>query len=486
MKKLHFFGFLALMLLLGTSDMLRGQSKGADPGKVTIHGSLRSRLEGWNWFTGEANNDYLYSGNILKVSLGQVRPGVEWQLEFAAPFLIAVPSNAVAPAPQLQLGLGGNYAGANDNRHNSAMVFPKQGWVRWKSLFGDKRQSLKLGRFEFVDGVESMPQSATLAAIKRTRVAQRLIGPFGWSHVGRSFDGGQYAMQAGKTNFTLVSALPTRGAFQVDGWGNLNVAFGYAALTRQVGGGKNAGDLRVFGIYYHDWRHVLKTDSRPVAARRADMGNIRIGTFGGDYKHAWETGAGTFDVLVWGVGQTGRWGRLDHRAWSLVTEAGWQPAGAAWKPWLRAGQTYGSGDDNPNDGTHGTFFQVLPTPRPYAKTPFYNMMNSQDAYGILTLRPHKSVTVVGEAHVLRLSNRNDQWLLGGGAFQPWTFGFIGRPSNGERRLANLYDAGVDWNVNNALAFLMYYGFTDGRGVVRRIYPKGENGSFGYFEVNYKW
>ena len=34
------------------------------------------------------------------------------------------------------------------------------------------------------------------------------------------------------------------------------------------------------------------------------------------------------------------------------------------KPWLRAGYYYGTGDNNPSDNKHGTFFQILPTARP--------------------------------------------------------------------------------------------------------------------------
>jgi len=43
-------------------------------------------------------------------------------------------------------------------------------------------------------------------------------------------------------------------------------------------------------------------------------------------------------------------------------EGGYQPKILpALKPWLRGGYYYGSGDGNPNDNRHGTFFQILPT-----------------------------------------------------------------------------------------------------------------------------
>ena len=63
------------------------------------------------------------------------------------------------------------------------------------------------------------------------------------------------------------------------------------------------------------------------------------------------------------------------------------------------------GDNNPNDGQHGTFFQVLPTPRIYARFPFYNLMNNQDAFAEVVLRPHPKWTIRSDAHFLRLGNR---------------------------------------------------------------------------------
>ena len=67
----------------------------------------------------------------------------------------------------------------------------------------------------------------------------------------------------------------------------------------------------------------------------------------------------------------------------------------------------GSGDDNPSDKTHGTFFQVLPTPRPYARFPFFDMVNNRDINASLILRPHKQVTISSEFHALRLSSEKD-------------------------------------------------------------------------------
>ena len=459
-------------------------------GSVTVTGSIRSRLEAWDWFTADTgDNSYAYNGNIFRIAFAQSKENWDWQLEMAAPVLLGLPSNSVAPGAQGQLGLGATYYLSNNKSQNSAMIFPKQGYIRFKNLFGDSKQSLRVGRIEFVDGAEIAPKNATLATIKKDRISMRLIGHFGWGHVGRSFDGANYVYNSPKNgNFTFIGGIPTRGVFQTDGWGWMNTGLGYAAYSKGWGTGIHAADTRVFAMYYQDWRATtVKTDNRPLAARRADTANLHIYSFGGHSIHAIDTKKGTVDLLAWGTGQTGKWGIQDHRAYAVAFEGGFQPKIAPkLKPWFRAGFYNGSGDDNPNDKTHGAFFQVMPTPRPYARFPFFDMMNNQDINAAMILRPHKQVTISSEFHSLRLSNKNDLWYSGGGAYQPWTFGYQGRATNGNRSLANLYDTSLEYRVNPHLSLTGYYGYADGRAVTTAIYPKGKNGAMGYAEVLYKF
>jgi hypothetical protein len=458
-------------------------------GGVTLTGSLRSRMYLWDWFQPAAgNNSYQYSGNLLRIGLSQGRDSWDWNAEFAVPFLLGLPNNATGTGPQQgALGFGSNYFTANSGSRNTAMIFPKQLYVRLLGLGGNKAHTLQIGRFEFLDGSEVLPKNATLASLKRDRVFQRLIGNFGFSDVGRSFDGIHYVYGTPNDNVTFIAAIPTRGVFQVDGWGWNRIGLGYASYTHQWRGKRHAADTRFFAIEYDDFRHILKTDNRPLAARRADLQNIRIETFGAHSLHAFETGSGTFDLLVWGAVQTGRWGAQTQRAGAADIEAGFQPKLLPQlKPWLRGGFTYGSGDGNPNDNRHGTFFQILPTPRPYARFPFFNMMNTEDRYGILILRPHPKLTLSTEFHALRLSDANDFWYSGGGAFQPWTFGYSGRVTSGRRSLGNLYDLSVDYRVHRKLTLGGYFGYTQGLAAMAQIYPNGKDGRFGYLELLHRF
>jgi hypothetical protein len=477
----------ALFLVAG----LAAQTKPPEPvkiGNVVVQGSLRTRTEIWNWFGDAPGSNYAYQGTIFRLGFSQTGKNLDWNLELAAPLLLGLPKDAVLAAPQGVLGLGGNYFSANDRHANSGMVFIKQGFLRFKGKLGKAgTQNLRLGRFEFFDGGEIVAKSPTLAAVKRDRIAHRLIGTFGWTHVGRGFDGAQYVANARNVNVTLVAARPTRGVFQTDGWGNLNTDFVYGAVSGQHNSKTHAGDWRLFGILYQDRRPVLKTDNRPAAARAGEFGAIRIGTFGGHYVHAAETSGGTVDLSLWGAAQTGVWGNLDHTGFAGLAEIGWQPkAGGKLKPWLRGGIHRSTGDSNPADGKHGSFFQLLPTPRPFARFPFFNMMNNQDVTASLTLRPHKAWTLRADYHNLRLASSKDLWYLGGGAFQPWSFGYIGRPANGKSGLANLCDFSADWNINAHYALSAYFGYAAAGDVLKAIYPKKTNGAMGYLEFTYRF
>lgn len=250
--------------------------------------------------------------------------------------------------------------------------------------------------------------------------------------------------------------------------------FWYGAYTKPLPGRRVEGEFRLFGLHYHDGRGALKTDNRTAAARRADAGNIRVNTLGGHYIAAVRTKRGTADVLAWGVGQFGAWGDLTHRAGAAAFEGGLQPAGALSrvKARVRAGYFRSTGDGDPSDARHGTFFQVLPTPRVYARFPFYNLMNGEDAFAQVTLKPHASLTLRADVHALRLSNKHDLWYAGGGAFQETTFGYQGRPSGGRRGLGTLFDLSADVAVTPTATLTLYGAGVRGGDVVSHVYPAG--------------
>lgn len=133
-----------------------------------------------------------------------------------------LPRDAAVAAPQGQLGLGGTHYAANGNGRSNANAFVKQAYIRINHLGHGK---VRLGRFGYLDGTEAKPKDATLAALVQTRIAHRLIGDFGWSAVGRSYDGAQFDYNWGKAGMAygwlLVAAFLGVGATRWDSSGGI-------------------------------------------------------------------------------------------------------------------------------------------------------------------------------------------------------------------------------------------------------------------------
>lgn len=449
---------------------------------INLSGSLRVRVENWDWWeTPGFDDNYTFGAAVLRLSLGQQKEKVDWLVEGEFPLLINVPERAVAPGQQGQLGHGGSYFAANSHQDGSAIL--KQAFVRVKNIFGDEHSSLRFGRMEFAEGAEGTATDPTIATLKRDSISQRLVGNFGFTHVGRSFDAIHYSRSTKEGTFTFFGGRPTEGVFQLRGLKQLDVDVWYSSYTKPIANKKVTSELRVLGLHYHDGRGALKADNRAVALRRIDHDNIRISTVGGNYVAALKTTKGTVDLLAWGVGQFGSWGNQTHRAGAIVFEGGIQPSGTLnkYKTWLRGGYSHSTGDRNATDNRHTTFFQVLPTPRQYARLPFYNMMNVDDVYGQLKIKPHSRVALRGDVHRLRLTEANDLWYIGGGAFQETTFGYAGRSSGCRKGLGTVFDISADITINPTTTLTLYGAGVRGGAIQSIIYPAGgKNPTSRYF------
>ena len=190
--------------------------------------------------------------------------------------------------------------------------------------------------------------------------------------------------------------------------------------------------------------------------------------------------------MAWGAAQGGDWGNQRHRANALALEAGYQPKNVKLKPWFRVGYFKSSGDDNNLDGKHETFFQMLPTPRIYARTPFYNLMNNEDLFAQVLLRPNPKTNIRLDYHKVKLSEKNDLYYSGGGAFQHDSFGYAGRPSFGKDGLADIFDVSFDRQINARATLSLYLGFAKGKGVISEIYKDKDTARFGFVELTQKF
>ena len=470
------------LLFCALAMALKAQTGSVHKGSMTVTVYDRTRMDSWQWFAAPAaENSYGYVESLVRIGVAQQMHRWDWKLELAQPSILDAPGNAVAPgAAQGQLGLGATYYAANDNSYPAAAFF-KQGFVR----IAGEGSHLRVGRFEFVEGLETRPANATITWLQGNRIAHRLIGNFGFSNAQRSFDGVDAQGHWGSWVFTGFAARADQGVFNMNGNPELNVDVQYLALTHpQV---KQHILWRAFAIAYHDGRTgLIKTDNRSLAVRSTDHANIRIGTYGGDMLASLPAGPGGFDLLFWSALQNGRWGVQSHRAGAAAVEGGYHFDRTATAPWLRGGWFRSTGDTNPNDSTHTTFFQILPTPRIYARLPFYNLMNSIDSFVQVMDKPAKRIALRSDLHWLQLTSPHDLWYLGGGAFDNKVFGYVGRPANGRSSLASVADISADWKTTKKIDLDFYYAYAQGKSAVAAIYPTGKNMQYGYMEFDYHW
>jgi hypothetical protein len=324
-------------------------------------------------------------------------------------------------------------------------------------------------------------------------VAERLVGPFDFTHVTRSFDGGRVVYDQPDWNLTALGVRPTQGGFEVSAnreVSNVTLA-GLALSLKRLPFGPPI-DARLFYLYYADDRsNVVKLSNTLRGSRGgadlpvADTGSLAIHTIGAHALTAFDAGPGVVDLLAWAVAQTGTWGALDHAAWAYAIEGGYQLPRLPAAPWLRAGIDRSSGDSDPFDDRHGTFFQILPTARTYAQLPFFNLMNLQDVFASLILRPHALVTLRTDYHWLRVTESQDLWYSGGGAQNDDVFGFAGSPAQGRHDLAQLVDLSATIAVARQLTLAGYYGHAFGGDVVGATFA-GRGADYGFLEMTLRY
>lgn len=467
--------------LLLSSSLLASSLLGAQPstsGAVQPIASLRLRAESWDWFDAGREGRYELGHALARVGATQRTGPWQWRAEAAAVYLAGLPGDAVKPAPAGQLGLGGTYYAANDRKTAVGGAFVRQAWLRWTR----NGHAVRAGRFEFSDGLERAPKDPTLAAVKAQRIGQRLVGSFGFSPVQRAFDGVHVALDRGATNVTALLMRPTAGAFRVEAQEGLKVDMAYAAVSRGRVRAGSEMDVRLFGLWYADRRGTVPTDNRSLASRQADRGRVEVLTVGGHLAATQRIGRATIDGLAWGAVQTGDWGTQDHGANALALEGGVQHTSLPWSLWLRGGWLRTSGDATASDSRHGSFFQVMPTPRVYARFPFYNLMNSSELFVTAFAKPARTLALRSGVHALSLTSSRDLWYLGGGAFDDRVFGYVGRPSSGSASLASVADLSVAWQLTPRIGVELYGAVARGGDVISRTYGGSRYGRFVYLET----
>jgi hypothetical protein len=437
-----------------------------------------TRVESWRFFEprpGGGDPTSTYVGTRFSFGVRRTTPRVD--LQAAAQFVQIgwLPDHGVGPGP---LGLGAVYFDHAGSTHPGE-IYLKYLNARFKDVLPGL--TVQVGRFGYTSGAEGSSRVAKIEAVKRLRIDSRLVGEFEFSFFQRSFDGVRADYARGGSRVTAAALFPTQGGFEEDANPTLtDVRVLVGALTLAPGAPIPRTEWQIFSHRYDDDRRVTgRPDNQGVAATAADAHVVSLGTTLVSSRAA---GPGEIDALGWFVLQMGSWYELDHRAHAAALEAGYQWIGARARPWLRGGWLYASGDRDPSDNRHQTFFQMLPTVRRYSLSATYSQMNLRDVFVQMLMSPTSRVSIRADLHRLTLARAADRWYFGSGATQNAgrVFGFATRPSAGARDLGTVLEGSADIRILPRWTVGTYLGSIHGGEIVKRTF-NGDVLLFGFVE-----
>ena len=220
--------------------------------------------------------------------------------------------------------------------------------TRTPNIFADRldihQAYLEVG----LPGSAVVPVSLRIGRQKLVYGSQRMVSPLEWVNTARVFDGARIAIEPG----------PGRG---LDAFATRLVPVSPTGLNDHRPTASRMFNSQLHGVYYTDASLLPggRVEGYWLLRREARLDDA-VHTVGAriDATH----GAWGFDGEL--ARQTGRHGGLPHRA-ALVHVGGSFTAELPGRPKLGAAFNYGSGDDHPADGVHGTFDQLYPLGHAY-------------------------------------------------------------------------------------------------------------------------
>ncbi len=255
--------------------------------------------------------------------------------------------------------------------------------------------------------VECQPNKSLKFKLGRQAISfrdRRIFGPGDWGNTGR------YAWDAAilTIDHSLIESHWIVGRFILhdpDRWPN-KWAAGPTAFASYNSFSHLPFLLDVFYVFKHDDRGITQGEKR--------MGNLASHSLGFWLNGKWQS----WECSVTAVGQLGKWGEDEIRAYGLVGSIGYQWQ-THWQPLVKAQCIIGSGDRNPTDGIHGTFDGVFGG----ADTDLYGWMNmffwqNLREYRLdLKLNPTRAFSLKAEYHYFMLDSPRDAWYLPGKAIR---------------------------------------------------------------------
>ncbi len=224
--------------------------------------------------------------------------------------------------------------------------------------------------------------------------AQRLVSPLDWSNTRRTFDG--------------FKAMWQGDEWDVDAWWSRPVPFG-----QHVAGGvtdrnfDHPDQSQEFSGVWATWKRY-KNHKFDFYFLRLNEYDLAVNTF--DYNTLGFRWDGKRGCLLWEIEagyQFGDFAALTHSA-EFYTVGFGRKFDLPFDPAIWFYFDYASGDDNPGDGTNGTFDQLFPLGHKYfGFMDFVGRQNIEDWNIRLTATPHEKVKLLLWYHVFHLESARD-------------------------------------------------------------------------------
>lgn len=290
---------------------------------------------------------------------------------------------------------------------------------------------------------------------------QRLVGPFGWDTVGRTFDGVRLNWQWARnwTTDAFAARLVEVRRGTPHRVGNQDL---YGLYTRYAS--KRPDQFEIYFLYHQDGLRTRgELPGRTPALTQISTGGARLfrappSGFRYDFEHAW---------------QLGQRGPDRHRAAALAAQAGYAFR-ARFSPALLLEYDFASGDNNPADGRSAEFHNLFPTNHyHYGHADLLGWRNMHDLRTTVAAQLHAKLRLQSDYHRFLLASRRGRWSSAGGQ----TLGFVPTGTIGR-------DLGQEADVMARVTLNKYLQFEAGYSLfVPRTFARATRGSelhhFGY-------
>ena len=220
--------------------------------------------------------------------------------------------------------------------------------TRTPNIFADRLDIHQAYLDVGLPGPAAVPVSLRIGRQKLSYGSQRMVSPLEWVNTARVFDGARIAIEPGSGR-------------KLDAFATRLVPVSPTGLNDHRPTASRMFNSQLHGIYYTDASLLAggRVEGYWLLRREARLDDA-VHTVGARLDAT--RGAWAFDGEL--ARQTGRHGGLPHRA-ALVHVGGSFTAELPGRPKLGAAFNYGSGDDDPTDGIHGTFDQLYPLGHAY-------------------------------------------------------------------------------------------------------------------------